>query len=268
MRRRTRRTAIFVALLALSAQAFANPTGQTVVSGSATFATSGSTLTITNSNNTIINWQGFSIGAGETTRFNQGSASSAVLNRVTSGTPSSLLGSLTSNGNVFLVNPNGVIFGNGATINVGGFAFSSSLSDADFLSGNHSFGGGIVIPSPLPVPTLQILPLTGPLSTGNITVASGGSLSSTGNVVCCSSNTSFVAGGGITTSSPISLSGGAITLTGGKLVTTGGTITLASKTPAVPGGPTSSQSAVSVASGGTASVTTVTLNLEKREVAF
>src|ERR1700704_659724 len=61
-------------------QSLANPTGGTVGSGSATFASSGNTLTITNSANAIINWQSFSIGVNEITRFLQSSGSSVVLN--------------------------------------------------------------------------------------------------------------------------------------------------------------------------------------------
>ena len=56
--------------LAFSGAALANPTAPAVVSGAATFATTGKVLTVTNSPNAIINWQGFSIGVGETTRFN------------------------------------------------------------------------------------------------------------------------------------------------------------------------------------------------------
>ena len=71
------------ACFSLSAgQSLANPTGGTVGSGSATFASSGNTLTITNSANAILNWQSFSIGVNEITRFLQSSGSSAVLNRV------------------------------------------------------------------------------------------------------------------------------------------------------------------------------------------
>jgi large exoprotein involved in heme utilization and adhesion len=60
----------------------ANPTGQQVVNGTATFTTQGNTLTITNTPGAIINWQSFSIGTDEATRFVQQTASSAVLNRV------------------------------------------------------------------------------------------------------------------------------------------------------------------------------------------
>ena len=131
-------------------QALSNPTGPTVVNGAATFATSGPTLTVTNGPNAIISWQGFSIGAGEATLFNQPSAASAVLNRVTSQDPSSILGALRSNGRVFLINPNGITFGEGAVVDVAGLVASSlNLSNTDFLSGRmrfvHTPGAGPVV---------------------------------------------------------------------------------------------------------------------------
>src|SRR5574340_1636351 len=99
-------------LLAFSVQTIqANPIGPTVVNGQASFAPAGKPLTVTNTPGNIINWQGFSIGANEITRFAQQSASYAVLNRVISNNPSSILGALQSNGRVFLVNPNGIVFG-------------------------------------------------------------------------------------------------------------------------------------------------------------
>ena len=120
--------------------AHANPTGAQVVNGAATFNTSGSTLTVTNSNNAIINWQAFSINAGETTRFVQPSATSSVLNRVQGGDPSKLLGQLQSNGKVFLVNPAGILVGEGARIDVGALVASTlGLSDEDFLAGRLNF---------------------------------------------------------------------------------------------------------------------------------
>lgn len=128
-------------LLVFSVQtAQANPIGPTVVNGQASFATAGNLLTVTNTPGTIINWQGFSIGANEITRFAQQSASSAVLNRVISNNPSSILGALQSNGRVFLVNPNGIVFGAGATINVAGLvATTLNMSNADFLAGRYNF---------------------------------------------------------------------------------------------------------------------------------
>src|SRR5580765_1040238 len=127
-----------------AANSSANPTGGTVASGSATFASSGSMLTITNTANTIINWQNFSIGVNEITRFLQSSGSSAVLNRVTGANgviPQSVIdGVLSSNGRVFLLNSSGIVIGAGARIDVAGFVASSlNLSNKDFLAGTLRF---------------------------------------------------------------------------------------------------------------------------------
>ena len=102
--------------------ALANPTGPAVVSGSATFNPQGNQLSVTSSPGAIINWQSFSIGRNEITRFIQQSAGSSVLNRVVGVDPSVILGALQSNGRVFLINPNGVLFGAGAQIDPGFFA--------------------------------------------------------------------------------------------------------------------------------------------------
>ena len=112
--------------------------------GTAQFAGLGaSTLDVTSSSNAIINWQGFSIDAGEVTRFIQPSASSAVLNRVTGADASSILGQLLSNGRVFLVNPHGIVFGEGAVVDTAGLVASTlGISDADFLAGRYRFDAG------------------------------------------------------------------------------------------------------------------------------
>jgi filamentous hemagglutinin family protein len=143
--------------------AIANPTAPTVVHGSAAFQQHGSLLQITNSPNTIINWGGFSIGAGEITRFIQQSSASAVLNRVIGQDPSSILGALQSNGRVFLINPNGILFGAGAQVDVAGLVASTlNLSNADFLAGRLKFselsGAGSIV------------------NQGSITTGSGGSV--------------------------------------------------------------------------------------------
>src|SRR5712691_2397440 len=127
-----------------SNQSLANPTGGTVSSGSASFASSGSTLTVTNSANAIINWQNFSIGVNEITRFLQSSSSSAVLNRVVGANgviPQSVIdGVLSSNGRVFLLNSSGIVFGASARIDVSGLVASSlNLSDQDFKNGRLRF---------------------------------------------------------------------------------------------------------------------------------
>lgn len=130
--------------------ALANPTDPTVVNGTASFNQAGSVLTVTNSNGAVINWNSFSIAAGETTRFVQPSASSSVLNRVLGGDPSSIYGTLSSNGRVWLVNPAGILVGPGGRIDVAGFVASTlNISNADFLANKLSFnatpGAGNVV---------------------------------------------------------------------------------------------------------------------------
>ncbi|CAG4884872.1 exported protein of unknown function [Georgfuchsia toluolica] len=143
--------------------AHALPTAPTVVNGSASFAQAGNVLNVTNSNGAIINWNTFSIGANETTRFIQPSVSSSVLNRVLASDPSVILGTLTSNGRVFLINPNGILVGQGARVDVAGFVASTlDISDANFLANKLQFdatphAGGVV-------------------NQGSITTPSGGSV--------------------------------------------------------------------------------------------
>lgn len=134
-----------IALLAacasiFSGSAWANPTGAQIANGQATLVTSGSELVITNTPGTVINWQSFSIGSGETTRFIQQNAQSSVLNRIVGQDPSLVLGALQSNGRVFLINPNGIVFGAGARVDVNGLVASSlKLSNQDFAAGRLDF---------------------------------------------------------------------------------------------------------------------------------
>ncbi len=139
-----RRQALAIALSAAYALgpqwAYANPDGAQVVSGQAAIQAQGSQLTITNSAGAIINWRGFSIGAGETTRFIQPSAASAVLNRVVGPDMSQLLGQLQSNGQIYLINPNGIVVGGSARIDTNSFIASTlDIADADFLAGKLRF---------------------------------------------------------------------------------------------------------------------------------
>lgn len=122
--------------------AAANPTAPQLISGQAQFQALGKQLDIRNTPGAIINWNGFSIGADEVTRFIQQNASSAVLNRVVGQDPSRILGALLSNGRVFLINPNGIVFGAGAQINTAGLVASTlNLSDQDFNAGRLRFTG-------------------------------------------------------------------------------------------------------------------------------
>ena len=97
---------------------------------------------VQNSASTALNWQSFSIGAGETVLFVQPGANAVALNRVIGPDPSTLLGNLSSNGQVFLVNPNGILFGQGASVNVGGLVASTlNITDSDFMAGRYTFSG-------------------------------------------------------------------------------------------------------------------------------
>jgi len=121
----------------------ANPTGAQVVNGQVSFSQPNTnTLLINNSHGSIINWQNFSINAGELTHFQQSGAASAVLNQVTGSNVSNILGSLTSNGQVYLINPYGIVFGENAIVNTAGFIASTlNLSNDDFLQGKLNFSG-------------------------------------------------------------------------------------------------------------------------------
>ena len=93
--------------------------GEAVVQGTASFNTAGNTTTITTGGpSTIIEYSRFNIDALKTVNFAQPDAGSAVLNRVIEANQSLINGNLISNGRVFLVNPAGIMFGAGSTVDV------------------------------------------------------------------------------------------------------------------------------------------------------
>ncbi|MDB5857424.1 MAG: putative heme-hemopexin-binding/utilization protein, partial [Ramlibacter sp.] len=130
-------------LLTVAGAAHAAPSGGTVAAGAAGIATSGTRTTITQTTpSAVINWQGFGIAAGESVQFKQPGASSVALNRVVGSDPSAIFGTLSANGQVFLTNPNGVLFGKGASVNVGGLVASTlGITDTDFMAGRYAFQG-------------------------------------------------------------------------------------------------------------------------------
>ncbi|RIY32072.1 hypothetical protein CJP74_05560, partial [Psittacicella melopsittaci] len=122
------------------AQADVARTGMDVVSGTVTAITNGAVTEITNSANAIINWQKFNINENEIVKFIQQSSSSAVLNRVLGGEISQILGTLQSNGQVFIVNPAGIVFGKNSTVDVSSLVASTlDITNEDFLNGNYVF---------------------------------------------------------------------------------------------------------------------------------
>ena len=129
---------------ALGGLAWAGPLDGSVVNGrvAITQVAPGSTQ-ITASHGAIINWKQFSIGASESVQFFQPSAASAVLNRVTGPGASLLDGSLKANGQVFLINPSGIVIGGAARIDTNSFIASTlDITDKDFLAGKLRFFAG------------------------------------------------------------------------------------------------------------------------------
>ena len=132
------------ALLALGvAPVAAGPEGGSVVGGAATIQGQGGPAVIVNQStpSAIINWNTFNIRANESVRFNQPSASSVALNRVTGGLgPSEIMGTLTANGRVFVINRDGILFGPGSVVNTAGFlATTNDIKNADFMAGRYNF---------------------------------------------------------------------------------------------------------------------------------
>jgi filamentous hemagglutinin family protein len=120
----------------------ANPAGGTVVAGQGQISTPSPTETrITQSSQTLIlNWESFNIANGERTRFLQPNASALAVNRIGGSDPSQILGSLTANGRIVLINPNGMLFGETANVNVGSLAATThDLSNEDVLAGRLNF---------------------------------------------------------------------------------------------------------------------------------
>ncbi len=129
-------------LLLIPALAHALPQGGNVVGGSASISTpnSGAMNIVQTTNKAIINWQGFSIDVNELVKFVQPGSSAVALNRVVGVDPSSILGQLSANGKVFLVNPNGIFFGKNAQVDAAGLlATTLNIKDSDFMSGKYAF---------------------------------------------------------------------------------------------------------------------------------
>lgn len=126
-----------------SAQALdagALPQGGTVTGGSATVATSGNILTVNQSSNrAIIDWRSFDIGANAQANFNQPGASAIAVNRVNGSTdPSRIEGGLRANGQVWILNPNGVMFGKSARVDAAGVvATTANIDDKAFMAGGN-----------------------------------------------------------------------------------------------------------------------------------
>ncbi|WP_022970696.1 filamentous hemagglutinin N-terminal domain-containing protein, partial [Xanthomonas maliensis] len=143
--------ALAAALLAMPvsglAQVAANqlPTGGSIAGGTGTInAANGSSQTVNQTSSRMaLTWSGFDIGSAATMIFNQPSTNAVVLNLVQGGNPTQIYGNLNANGQVFLLNSNGVLFGSTANINVGGLVVSTlGTTVSKFMSGDYSLDAG------------------------------------------------------------------------------------------------------------------------------
>ncbi|MCU9840202.1 filamentous hemagglutinin N-terminal domain-containing protein, partial [Ruegeria sp. WL0004] len=120
------------------------PTGATVVGGSVNIAQPAPQSMVINqsSDSAVVNWNSFSIGSESHVDIRQPNAQSSILNRVTGTTRSDIHGRLTANGQVHLINPNGIFIGPNGTVNVGSLVASTlDISNEDFLAGRYRFQG-------------------------------------------------------------------------------------------------------------------------------
>lgn len=131
---------VFGASSAFALDPNALPQDPNVVGGAASFHQSGATLNVNQSTNrTVIDWRSFDIGSNATTNFIQPGASSIAVNRVNaSANPTQIQGSLNANGQVWILNPNGVLFGKTAKIDVAGIVASTgNIDTAAFMRGDN-----------------------------------------------------------------------------------------------------------------------------------
>lgn len=120
------------------------PNGAQVTYGGATVSSTGAAMQINQSTDRAsINWTGFSIGKDASVNINQSGSNAILLNRVVGNNASQIMGRLSANGQIILVNPNGIVFGQGSAVNAAGFtAGTKDILDSDFQKGSFKFAGG------------------------------------------------------------------------------------------------------------------------------
>ncbi|MGE6496567.1 MBG domain-containing protein, partial [Cupriavidus metallidurans] len=163
-------------VMPLGVLAQALPQGGKVAGGNATIQTPSANQMVINqaSQRAVINWDSFNVGAGNSVQFVQPSSTAQVLNRVVGMNGSTqILGTLTANGQVYIVNPQGVVFGNGAVVNAGALLATTKDIDpnafmsngAKLMLGGNGTGGGLVV------------------NEGNLSVGAGGWIALAGDQV-------------------------------------------------------------------------------------
>lgn len=170
------------------------PTGGQIVGGQGSISTSGNQMTIhQQTQNMATNWHSFDVGKNNTVQFVQPDSSSVALNRVTGGSGSQIMGTLKANGQVFILNPNGVLFGKDARVNVAGLVASTkNINTADFMKGQYTLSGN-------GSPGAQVV------NQGSLTTSKGGYI--------------VLAGERVSNSGTVTTPGGKTVLAAGKTVT-------------------------------------------------
>ncbi|MGA4854080.1 filamentous hemagglutinin N-terminal domain-containing protein [Acinetobacter haemolyticus] len=224
-------TGLFAVNLLSASIAFAGPTGGVVTSGTATIGTSGTTTTINQSTaKAAIDWSSFSTNSNEIVNFVQPSANSITLNRVIGSGASVLNGQLNANGQVFIINPNGVLFGSTSQVNTGGLVASTlNLSNSDFNNNLFNFNNTnnnktVENRGKITVPTGGTVALIAPSikQTGTIKAPQGNVLLAAGGDITLNLNNGSLLGYTINQGKAQALinSGGLIQADGGKVILT------------------------------------------------
>ena len=220
------RPTVLAASLLIASQAYAVGTG-TIAYGAGNISQNGKTTTVNQSGDKlIVNWNNMDVGTSETLTFNQPGTRSTVLNRINSPDATSILGTLNANGQVFIVNPNGVLIGNNGSVNVGSLVASSlNISDAEFKMNWLNFSGdgrGAVVNNG----TIQAKESVGLMGAGKVE-NNGRIQSDTGDVVLAAGGSfTLVPGGSRLRAELTKASREALVNNSGRITTADGGITL------------------------------------------
>ena len=120
------------------------PSGGQVVSGQASIESANGAMVVRQSSNqAIVNWDAFNVGRDQSVQFIAPNAQSTTFNRILDANPSQIMGRIQANGQLIFSNPQGVVFGATAQVDVGGLVVTvHNLSNEDFLAGRWHFTGG------------------------------------------------------------------------------------------------------------------------------
>lgn len=189
--------ALTVGMFSMVPVAYALPTGGLSTSATITTNDSATQMNITGSNtNNVIHWQSFSIANGETVAFND---ANNYLNLVRGTSKSEIDGALSGKGNIYLINPNGILFGSTAQVNVGNLVASTrAITDADqttFLAGNNPITTNTATTAAGDIINLGKLQTTSLVLEGNnITIQNAADITSNGTATLTSTVTAKAAG--------------------------------------------------------------------------